>query len=73
MHPKDMAWEIADQLVSKAKKKICVFPVDRPTLKFYRRPYHFLCQKKIDRKNPETFGPNKKICVYCFRLHGLQN
>ena len=33
-----MAWEIADQLVSKAKKKICVFPVDRQTLKFYRRP-----------------------------------
>ena len=49
-----MAWEIADHLVSKAKKKLCVFPVDRPTLKFYRRPKHFFMpNKKIDRQNPE--------------------
>jgi hypothetical protein len=26
----------------KAEKKICVFPIDRPTLKFYRRPQRSL-------------------------------
>jgi hypothetical protein len=45
-----MAWEIADQLVSKAKKKICVLPID-PTILLLTLTF-FMPKKKIDRQNP---------------------
>ena len=74
-----MAWEIADQLVSKAKKKMCVS--GRPTNPKILPPTQtfFMPNKKIDRQNPEIrlcFRLQKTIffiSLYIWSMFGTKN
>ena len=53
--------EIAAALATgKAKKKICVFTVCRPTLFYSCRPYHFFSEKKHKKTRPFS-GPASAV------------